>query len=104
MRHRVSIQQRSTTKDAAGEQLDTWTEVMERPAAKVATPGTEVWASAQRSGVVPTIFKMRREPLVTIVPGMRIVTDGKTYDIRSVFDATGRGEEMTITAEELVNG
>lgn len=102
MRHRVSIQQRVTLKDGAGETLEQWNEVMQRYAALTRTPGTEVWASAQRNARVPTIFELRYED--TVVPGMRLIFSGKTYNIKSAIDPTGRKEKLVITTEELVVG
>lgn len=102
MRHRVSIQQRTSQKDGAGELVEQWNEVMTRPAALARTPGTEIWASAQRNARIPTIFKLRYED--GVLPGMRLVHDGRTYDIKSALDPSGRGEELVLTTEELVVG
>lgn len=100
MRHRVRIEQRSTAQDASGEALLSWILVKEVYAALQATPGSEVWASAQRSGRVPTIFRIRY--LSTVVPEMRLTWNGKVFDIKSAVDQGGRKEEMILTTEELV--
>lgn len=100
MRHQVRIEVRTATQDAAGQQADYWTEVVTRRAAIDRMPGSEVWASAQRSGRVPTVFRLRF--LEGVSPGMRLVCDEKVFNILSAVDMAGRREELVITAEELV--
>jgi SPP1 family predicted phage head-tail adaptor len=102
MRHRVTIQQRSTVRDAAGGVRDAWEDVATRWASMDRASGSEVWASAQRSGRVPAVFRLRY--LSGVVPAMRLRIDGRTYNILSSVDQAGRREELTITAEELVEG
>ena len=102
MRHRVTIQRRSTAVDAAGGAVDAWEEVATRYASMDRANGSEVWASAQRSGRVPTVFRLRY--LAGVVPAMRLLFDGRVYNILSAVDQAGRREELTIAAEELVEG
>lgn len=102
MRHVVTIQVRSTEQDAAGEPVDVWTTFATRRAAVERTPGRELVASAQRQGRVPTIFRLRF--LAGVMPAMRIVHGGKVHEITSAIDQEGRGEELIITAEEIVEG
>ena len=99
-RHQVRVEQRSTMQDASGELAQTWIPYATRRAAVQATPGGEVWASAQRSGRVPTVFKMRWFDGLT--PAMRIIWGTKTYNVLSVVDQGGNHEELIVTAEELV--
>ncbi len=100
MRHQVRIEQRSTTQDAAGEPVNTWTLFAERRAELVRAPGREIWASAQRNGRVPVVFRLRY--LAGVLPQMRLVFDGRTHNILSAVDQAGREEELVIAAEELV--
>ena len=100
MRHRVTLQQRSTGVDAAGGVLDSWDDVATRWASMDRASGSEVWASAQRSGRVPAVFRLRY--LSGVVPAMRLLFDGRAYNILSAVDQSGLREELTITAEELV--
>ena len=100
MRHQVRLEERTTLQDAAGEPQLTWNLVAERRASIERSPGREVWASAQRSGRVPTVFRLRY--LDGVTPAMRLIFDGKVYDILSAIDQAGRGEELLITAEEHV--
>jgi head-tail adaptor len=105
MRHQFQIQRRSSTRDAAGEQVLTWIEFASRRAAIQRTPGAEVFASAQRNGRIPTVVRMRFVAGVT--PAMRIVGLcpchlNKVFDIKDPTNVDGRGEELVIVAEEIV--
>lgn len=100
MRHRVTLQQRATGTDAAGGVLNTWADFATRWASMDRAAGREVWDSAQRSGRVPAVFRMRY--LAGVVPAMRLLFDGHVYNILSAVDQEGRRAELVITAEELV--
>jgi SPP1 family predicted phage head-tail adaptor len=100
MRHRVTLQQRSEVLDTAGGVRDAWVDYAQRWASMDRAAGREVWASAQRSGRVPAVFRLRY--LAGVVPGMRLVFDGRLYNVLSAVDQAGRREELVITAEELV--
>ena len=97
---RITIEQRSTTQDAAGEPAVEWDEFAERWASIERTPGSEVWASAQRGGRVPTVFRLRY--LAGVLPEMRVVAQGRVFDIKSVVRPRGRASEMLLVTEELV--
>jgi SPP1 family predicted phage head-tail adaptor len=100
MRHRVTLQQRVQGVDAAGGVRHMWATFAVRWAAVDRAAGSEVWASAQRSGRVPAVFRLRY--LAGVTPGMRVLFDGRVYNILSAVDQAGRREELTLTAEELV--
>ncbi len=105
MRHQVRIEKRSTTQNAAGEQLLTWSLVVERRAALERAPGGEVWSAAGRNARVPTVFRMRYEALVyaaLLAAETRLVFGGKAHDIVSVVDPTGLKAEMLVTTQEHV--
>lgn len=101
-RHQLAIEQRSITPDAAGEPANTWTTFAQVRCSVEFSPGREVWASAQRNARVPTIFRIRY--LAGVLPSMRIVFDGRYFDIKSSVDQEARKEELIITAEEHVEG
>jgi SPP1 family predicted phage head-tail adaptor len=97
---RISIEVRSTTQDAAGEPAVEWQPFAQRWASIERTPGSEVWASAQRSGRVPTVFRLRY--LDGVKPAMRVVVGTSVYDIKSVVRPSGRAPDMLLVTEELV--
>lgn len=103
MRKVIRIEQRTTTRDSAGEPLTQWSLVCERRAQIIRTPGRETWAVAQRSARVPTTFLIRFPRDLTIRPQMRLTCDNVLYDIVSTFDPDGLKAELEITCLELTN-
>lgn len=97
---RVRIEKRSRTQDASGAQVDTWETVAECWAGIAQAPGSEVFASAQRSGTVPTVFRLRARDDVR--PAMRLIWADRTFDITSVVLQRRITGDMMITANELV--
>lgn len=97
---RIRIERRSANQDAAGEPELTWELVEERWAALERTPGSEVWASAQRNGRVPTVFRIRYLPDVR--SEMRVVVDDRVFDIKSVVRPRGRSSDLLLVTDELV--
>jgi head-tail adaptor len=100
LRHRIRIEQRSAAQDAAGEPELAWALVAERWASLERTPGSEVWASAQRNGRVPVVFRLRH--LAGVVPAMRVVHAGRVFDIRSVVSPRGVADELLLVTDEIV--
>lgn len=101
LRQKITIQQRSTTQDAAGEQLPVWSTFATRRAELIRLPGKEVFASETRNGRVPATWRLRW--LEGVLPKMRVVDqENRVYDIISASDPTGRREELLITSQELV--
>lgn len=98
MRHQIRIEARSTIQDTSGEQHQSWTEFATRRAAVERARGSEVWASAQRSGRVPVVFHLRW--LDGVTAGMRVVFEGRVHNILSAVDQEGLGEELVLTTEE----
>ncbi len=97
---RITIEERAATQDAAGEPATTWDTFADRWASIERTPGSEVWASAQRSGRVPTVFRLRY--LEGVKPAMRVVLGTSVFDIRSVVRPSGRAPDMLLVCEERV--
>lgn len=100
MRHRVTLQRRAATQDAAGGVRNVWADWAVRWAALERTPGREVWASAQANGRVPAVFRLRF--LSGVLPGMRLLHGGKVFNVLSAVDTEGRKEELLLTCEEWV--
>jgi SPP1 family predicted phage head-tail adaptor len=97
---RVQIIKLVTTQDESGAQVNTWEPVAECWAALAQTPGSEAFASGQRSGRVPTVFRLRVRNDVR--PAMRLVWADRTFNIESVVLQRRITGDMMITAEELV--
>lgn len=105
LRHTIRIERRSTTRDTAGELTYAWNLVAERRCGLERAPGQEVWASAGRNSVVPTVFLLRYDDTVIgsfVIGETRAVFNGKYYDITSCFDPDGLKDEMKMVATEHV--
>lgn len=102
LRHRIRIEAPSTAQDAStGEPAHAWILFAERWAAVESFPSAsaETFEGAQRIARARTIFSIRH--LAGVVPRMRIVWEGRPYDVVDVA-RDGRSHDLTITAEELV--
>jgi SPP1 family predicted phage head-tail adaptor len=100
MRFRVRIEQRTTQQADSGEPLDQWDFFASRRAGKKVMTGSERFAAQQQFGRLPTVFQLRY--LAGVLPSMRLISDGKIYDVVSAVDPDGTKAELEITALELV--
>lgn len=102
LRQVIEIQARTKIRDDAGEPRDVWGVVARRRAEKTSTPGGENFTANQRVARVPTVFRIRYPRDFAIIPAMRVIHLGVTYDIQSVVDRDGRRVDMFLTCLELV--
>ncbi len=102
MREVVTLQQRSSSQDDAGEPVLTWLEVGKRRAEKTSRAGREAVSADQRSGRVPTTFRIRYPTEFTVLPKMRLVHRGVAFEIISCDDRDGRRVDLFLECEELV--
>ncbi len=104
LRHRILIQQRGGTTDAAGQPVDTWTNV----GTISANIGYDTGKSAIRqSGSVPVpysqySFKVRLADVraLSVTSGMRVVHDGMNFDIKGITQDLQRRDAAYIIAEQ----
>jgi SPP1 family predicted phage head-tail adaptor len=100
MRLLIRLEQRTTVKNAAGEPRPEWLLFRQCRAEPVRSAGRELFTSEERLARVPTQLKIRF--VDGVVPKMRIVSDGKVFNILSAVDPDGLRAELLITAEERV--
>lgn len=102
MRHRVQIQERSSTPTATGEPASTWTTLATVPSTfEPSLMGSVIVDASQRQGRLPVKFRCRYVQGLTIRPRMRVVFGDRWFDITSVAEVSPR-HEVVIVAEELV--
>lgn len=85
---RVDLQIRSSEKDAAGEQLNSWVSVGLRRAEIVHLSGNEFLTAKGAGSEVTTKINLRYDPVTQqAAPSLRIVDqrNGDIYDIQSVI-------------------
>jgi len=101
LRHRITIQQRSTSEDAVGQLLLTWTDVATTWAKVEQLAGRELMtASAERAENTARITIRYRSDLVE---KMRILYGAIIYDITSVSDIEGRRRELEVMCKTGVS-
>lgn len=110
LRHRITIQARSTARDSFGADTDVWTGVVTLWGQVEDIRGVEFVSAAQYEAQVTTRIYVRYYPdpaaLPSMQPGitaaMRAVADGRTWDIQAVQDLTGRHREMILLCLERI--
>lgn len=100
MRHRVSIQKQTKSRDGFGDPKDVWREVVSRRSSVEPLVGREFFAAQERGAKVTTKLRMRY--VAGVVPSMRIVWDNRWFDIVSAQQVKGKKHELLIIADERV--
>lgn len=94
LRHTITIQTRTVTRDSYGGETETWADSATVPASVESLSGREYWAARQTMASEIVRFRIRWRQGVTA--DCRIVWDGRTWDIESVQDPDGRRRELVI--------
>lgn len=98
LRHRVTLQTKTTTTDAGGGTTETWTDTATVWAAVEPLEGTERLRAMQVSPTLSHRIRMRYRADVTTA--MQVVYNGRAFDITSVVDVSERHRELQMLAEE----
>lgn len=98
LRHRVTIQQLTTTYNEYNEPVQTWSDVAAVYAAVEPLSGREFFAAEQTQARVNTRIIIRYR--AGIMPTMRVAWGARIYNIRAVIDTEGRHEELQLMCEE----
>lgn len=98
MRHRVTLQSYTTTQDAYGTPIQTWSDVGTYWAAVEPVSGKERFASGQRIAESDVRIIMRY--IGTILPAYRISFDSKLYDIKAIINRDERNREYELICTE----
>lgn len=102
LRRRVTIQQRVTTQDTFGGQSQTWADFAAHvPAAIEPLSGRELMTAQSTQSEVSHRITIRYLPGVTAA--MRIVYQGRYFNISAVMNIEERNREMQILASEGLN-
>lgn len=99
-RSRVTIQQQSKARDAAGQPVLAWKTVTAFWAQEQPTIGREFFAAASTNARLTTTFRSWWRD--GIRPSMRLVCKGRVFNIVSVQAPEGIHAEMILVCEELV--
>ena len=101
MRERVTIQSHTSARDASGQPVATWSDLMtEQPANKIDVRGGGTYRGTQLQETIDVVFEMRWRR--GVLPDMRIVHDGQTYNITRVSNVENVRRYMTIFASAVI--
>jgi len=100
LRHRVTIQQKSVTRNTFGEEIVTWQDVATVWAAIEPLRGREFFESQQVNAEVTTRIRIRYRPGIT--PTMRVVYGSRIFDIQAVINVEERNRELHLMCREEV--
>lgn len=92
--HRVTIQQKTATRNSIGEEVVTWVTLAEVWASVSPLRGREFFASAQMTATVDTRIEIAYR--TDVVPEMRVLHRDVPYDVRSVIDPNTRHEKLEL--------
>lgn len=100
LRQRVTIQEKSVTRNSYGEEVITWSDVATVWASVEPLSGRE-FLDAQRAGAeVTTRIRIRYRS--GIAPEMRVTYGDHVYDIKAVIDVEERHREIQLMCREVV--
>lgn len=99
-RHRITLQELVTGQDEAGQPVQEWQDVATVWAAVEPLRGREYWAAAQVQSEVTTRIRIRYRSGVR--PDMRVLYDGRLYNINAVIDPEERHMELQLMCKEVL--
>lgn len=104
LRHRVSLQEATITRDEFGGEIRTWIEVADCWADIEPLQGREFLEGRRQETELDTRIRIRYRS--GVVPGMRIVwstaeSGVRTYDIQSVIEHRAERAELRLLCREL---
>lgn len=104
LRHRVTFQEKVVTLSDLGEEEITWSRVITLWASVEPMRAREFSAQQQETAVADVKIRARDPRSTVIVPEMRAVWNGHTFNIRAVTRPLERGKDMEIVCTEVLNG
>lgn len=101
LRHRITIRQRSTGKDAAGAPVDTWIDVATIWSRVEIVSGRERWASEHTANSYSAAISIRNR--TDLKEDMRVIFGSRTLDIKAIIDPNGYGKELKLLCVDYVS-
>jgi len=99
-RHRITIQQLTTSKGSLGGVVKTWSTFATVHAQKVHQASREFFAAQKINAETTDLFVIRY--LAGVNAKMQVVYDGRTYDVIGANDSDGRRRELYVMCKEVV--
>jgi SPP1 family predicted phage head-tail adaptor len=101
LRHRITIEQASDARDEYGEPVQSWTTYAQAWAAVEPISGREYWSANQDVAKANYRIRLRHDPALAITTAMRVLFDGRTFDIEAVLNIGERGRELQMMCVEV---
>lgn len=108
LRHRITLQQMSKSRDYSGGYIDDWTDVSTHWASVEPLTGREYFTSDERLSDVNTRIILRSsETLLTFLDGektnIRVTFKNSFYDVKAVMNVEERNKQIIMMCKEIVN-
>lgn len=100
LRHRITIQSKTVTRDAYGQETITWTTFATIWGSVEPISGREYEAGQQLEAAVDTRIRIRY--LSGVVPYMQVTYGSHTYDVQSVIHLYEKKREMHLMCQEVL--
>ncbi len=100
LRSRIIIQQYTATRDSYGGEVQAWTDLVTVWAQKAHRTSREFFAAQKANAETTDMFVIRFRSGITAK--MRVIFDGKTYDIIGANDPDGSKRELHLLCSEVV--
>lgn len=101
LRHRVTIQTKGTpTRDSHGQEVIVWTTFAQVWGSVEPLRGREFMQASAQEAELTTRIRIRHKD--GVLPSMRVLWDGHTYNIRSVQNVYERQIETHLLCTEIV--
>jgi SPP1 family predicted phage head-tail adaptor len=100
LRHTITLQALTVSQDSYGGATEAWTTFATVRASVEPLQGREFFASQQVQAEVTTRFRIRY--LAGVKPTMRVVFEGRTFDVQAVLDPNEMHRELHLMAVERV--
>lgn len=102
LNRRITVQSYTTTVNAYGEPIKSWSTYAQRWAAVEPLLGREYWAAQQVVAENSVRFRMRHDATTSaITPKMRVSYDSRTFDINSVINVKEQSKEIVLMTTEV---
>jgi SPP1 family predicted phage head-tail adaptor len=99
LRHRVTLQSKSASRDTYGGETITWADLATVWADCSPLSGREYLAA--RAEVAETLIKIRIRWRADVSTTTRAVWEGRAYDIEAALDTGGRHEELVLMCKAV---
>lgn len=96
LRQSVTIQRAAISRNAVGEEVETWGTLAVVRAAAETAPGSEFFRGDVRLSEQPVLFTVRHRSNWTPTVEDRVLWDGDAYDIEAVTNVDGRNKAWEI--------